>query len=157
MSTIGIAGTDRCAELSERRGMTSSMRRCWAPRRPPSRASSSSWPRVLKLCATAGGPDLRRRRRRARCGSARRAQGTRLKMAVNTWILAVVEGAAETLALAEGLGLDPTLVLDAVAGGPLDLPYLQMKGKAMIARDFEPSFEPGARRQGRRSRRGGRG
>ena len=64
--------------------------------------------------------------------------GTRLKVAVNTWILAVVEGAAETLALAEGLGLDPALVLDAVAGGPLDLPYLQMKGKAMITRSFEP-------------------
>jgi 3-hydroxyisobutyrate dehydrogenase len=31
-------------------------------------------------------------------------------------------------------------VLDAVAGGPLDLPYLQMKGKAIIERDFEPSF-----------------
>jgi hypothetical protein len=28
----------------------------------------------------------------------------------------------------------------AVAGCALDLPYLQMKGKAMIARDFEPSF-----------------
>ena len=66
--------------------------------------------------------------------------GSKLKIAVNAWIVSVVEGAAETLALAEGLGLDPSLVLEAVAGGPLDLPYLQMKGKAMIARDFEPSF-----------------
>jgi 3-hydroxyisobutyrate dehydrogenase len=66
--------------------------------------------------------------------------GTRLKVAINNWILAVVEGAAETLALAEGLDLDPRLVLEALAGGPLDLPYLQMKGKAIIERDFEPSF-----------------
>ena len=71
--------------------------------------------------------------------------GTRLKIAVNAWIVSVVEGAAETLALAEGLGLDPSLVLEAVAGGPLDLPYLQMKGKAMIARDVR------ARRSGSRS------
>jgi 3-hydroxyisobutyrate dehydrogenase len=66
--------------------------------------------------------------------------GTRLKLATNSWVLTVVEGAAETLALAEGLGLDPQLVLEAVGGGPLDLPYLQMKGKAMIERSFEPSF-----------------
>ena len=26
------------------------------------------------------------------------------------------------------------------AGGPLDLPYLRMKGKAIAERDFEPSF-----------------
>jgi 3-hydroxyisobutyrate dehydrogenase len=31
-------------------------------------------------------------------------------------------------------------VLEAVAGGPLDLPYLQMKGTAMIQRRFDPSF-----------------
>jgi len=52
----------------------------------------------------------------------------------------VLEGTAETLAFAEGLGLDPQLVLDAVKDGPLDLGYLQMKGKAMMAREFEPSF-----------------
>ncbi len=66
--------------------------------------------------------------------------GTRLKLATNSWLLAVVEGAAETLAFAEGIGLDPQLVLDAVEGGPLDLPYLRIKGAAMMAREFEPSF-----------------
>lgn len=66
--------------------------------------------------------------------------GTLLKLAINAWILSVVEGTAETLALAEGLGLDPALVLDAVAGGALDVPYLQMKGRAIIERSFEPSF-----------------
>lgn len=63
-----------------------------------------------------------------------------MKLALNAWVLALVEGAAETLALAEGLGLDPALVLDAVSGGPLDLPYLQLKGNAMIERRFEPAF-----------------
>jgi 3-hydroxyisobutyrate dehydrogenase len=67
--------------------------------------------------------------------------GTRLKIAVNAWIVSVVEGAAETLALAEGLGLDPSLVLEALAGGPLDMPYLRMKGSAMIQRSFEPAFK----------------
>ena len=48
--------------------------------------------------------------------------GTRLKAAINSWVLTIVEGGAETLALAEGLGLDPQLVLDAIAGGALDSP-----------------------------------
>jgi 3-hydroxyisobutyrate dehydrogenase len=67
--------------------------------------------------------------------------GSRLKVATNSWLVTVVEGAAETLALAEGMGLDPQLVLDAVSGGPLDMPYLELKGKAILERNFEPSFK----------------
>ena len=66
--------------------------------------------------------------------------GTRLKIVANSWVLTVVEGVAETIALAEGLGLDPNLLLDAIEGGALDLPYLRMKGEAIMARKFEPSF-----------------
>jgi 3-hydroxyisobutyrate dehydrogenase len=139
MSTIGIAGSERCAELAERRGLTFVDAPVLGTKAPAEQG---------KLVVLASGPQAVRDRadpifdvvgaRTMWLGEA--GQGTRLKIAVNTWILAVVEGAAETLALAEGLGLDPTLVLDAVAGGPLDLPYLQLNGKAMIARDFEPSF-----------------
>src|SRR5438477_184025 len=49
--------------------------------------------------------------------------GTRLKLVTNAWLLAVVEGCAETIAFAEGLGLDPSLLLAALEGGPLDMPY----------------------------------
>ena len=56
------------------------------------------------------------------------------------WLEGPKEGTAEVLALAEGLGLDPQLVLDAVKDGPLDIGYMQMKGRAMMAREFEPSF-----------------
>ena len=66
--------------------------------------------------------------------------GTRLKLVTNSWVVAVVEVGAETIALAEGLGLDPGLFFQAVEGGALDLPYLRMKGKAMADRDFTPAF-----------------
>jgi 3-hydroxyisobutyrate dehydrogenase len=66
--------------------------------------------------------------------------GTRLKLATNSWVLTVVEGTAEMIAFAQGLGVDPSLVLEALSGGALDLPYLQMKGKAIIEGNFEPSF-----------------
>lgn len=65
---------------------------------------------------------------------------SRLKVVINGWIVTVVEGTAEMLSLAEGLGVDPERVLEALAGGPLDLPYMQMKARAMLERDFTPSF-----------------
>ena len=66
--------------------------------------------------------------------------GTRLKVVVNSWIVTVVEGGAETIALAEGMGVDPALMFDALEGGALDLPYLRMKGEAIAKREFDPSF-----------------
>lgn len=67
-------------------------------------------------------------------------QGSRLKLVVNAWVLTIVEGVAESLALARALGLDPQLFLDAVKGGALDAPYVQIKGAAMLAGDFDPQF-----------------
>jgi 3-hydroxyisobutyrate dehydrogenase len=55
-------------------------------------------------------------------------------------VLALVEGLAETLRLAEGLGVSPQSFLEVIAGGPLDTGYAQVKGKAMIERSFPPAF-----------------
>jgi 3-hydroxyisobutyrate dehydrogenase len=67
-------------------------------------------------------------------------QGSRLKLVVNAWVLTIVEGVAESLALAKALGVDPQLFLDAVKGGALDAPYVQAKGAAMLSGDFDPQF-----------------
>jgi 3-hydroxyisobutyrate dehydrogenase len=66
--------------------------------------------------------------------------GTALKLVANSWVLAVVEAAAEVISLAEGLGLRPEMFLDAIEGGPLDMPYLRLKASLMASREFEPSF-----------------
>ncbi|WP_035847637.1 NAD(P)-dependent oxidoreductase [Kitasatospora azatica] len=68
------------------------------------------------------------------------ATATRLKLVVNSWVLATVTGAAEALALAEGLGLDPRLFPQTIAGGGLDSGYLQGKSAAMLSGDFTPNF-----------------
>ena len=57
-------------------------------------------------------------------------------MVVNSWIVGIVGLLAETVALAQALGVDPQRFFDAVDGGPLDLPYARLKGPAMIDRDF---------------------
>jgi 3-hydroxyisobutyrate dehydrogenase len=66
--------------------------------------------------------------------------GSRLKLVINTWLLALTEGLAEAIALAEALDVDPQTFLDAIDGGPMGPPYAAMKGKLMIERDFPPSF-----------------
>jgi 3-hydroxyisobutyrate dehydrogenase len=67
-------------------------------------------------------------------------RGTRLKLVMNSWVLALVTSTAEAMALADGLGLDPKRFLDTIAGGPLDNAYAHLKGNAMIRREFPPAF-----------------
>ena len=66
--------------------------------------------------------------------------GTRMKLVLNHWVVALVEGLAETVLLAEGLELDPQAFLDIIDGGPMGPPYAKLKGANMIARSYEPNF-----------------
>jgi 3-hydroxyisobutyrate dehydrogenase len=65
---------------------------------------------------------------------------SKLKLVLNSWIVALVEGLAETMAFAEGIGVDPRRFLEVIDGGPMGPPYAKLKGTAMIERSFEPSF-----------------
>lgn len=65
---------------------------------------------------------------------------SRLKLVVNNWIVGLLATLAESIALAEKLDVDPVQFLETIAGGPLDAGYAQLKGKAMIARDYPPAF-----------------
>ena len=139
MSTIGEAATRRCAELANRAGVGFVDAPVLGTRQPAEEG---------KLVVLESGPGEARPRlvpvfdaigqRTIRAGEA--GAGSKLKLVTNTWVLAVVEAAAETIALAEGLDLDPGLFFKAVEGGTLDLPYLRIKAKAMTERDFTPSF-----------------
>jgi 3-hydroxyisobutyrate dehydrogenase len=66
--------------------------------------------------------------------------GSKLKLVLNSWIVALVEGLAETIAFAEGIGADPRRFLEVIDGGPMGPPYAKLKGTAMIDRSFDPSF-----------------
>lgn len=56
-----------------------------------------------------------------------RGDGTRLKLVANSWVLTVTHGAAELLALAGALGVDPDRFFEVIEGGPLDMGYLHAK------------------------------
>jgi 3-hydroxyisobutyrate dehydrogenase len=140
MSTIGEAATRRCAELANRRGVGFVDAPVLGTRQPAEER---------KLVILESGPEEARPRiqpifeaigeRTIRVGEA--GAGSRLKLVTNNWVLAVVEAGAETVAMAEGFDLDPRLFFQAIEGGGLDLPYLRMKGKAMMERDFPPAFQ----------------
>jgi 3-hydroxyisobutyrate dehydrogenase len=139
MGTIGVEGTERCAALARDRGLVFVDAPVLGTKQPAEEG---------KLVVLASGPDAPREglepffdavgRRTIWVGAA--GAGSRLKVVVNAWLCAVVEGTAEMLRLAEALGLEPGLALDAIEDGPLDAPYLRLKGEAMVRGDFTPSF-----------------
>jgi 3-hydroxyisobutyrate dehydrogenase len=139
MSTIGLAGTDRCAELAAEHGIGFVDAPVLGTKQPAEQG---------ELLVLGSGPGESRERlaplfdpiakRVIWAGDA--GAGTRLKLVVNAWLVSLVEGAAEAIALAQGIGTDPELFLDAVSGGALDVPYLQSKGRAMVEREFAPAF-----------------
>jgi 3-hydroxyisobutyrate dehydrogenase len=140
MSTIGVEGTERCAEIAEHTGVTLVDAPVLGTREPAQKG---------ELIVLASGPDGARDvsqpifdavgRRTLWLGEA--GGGTRLKVVVNSWIVGVVNVLAETITLAQAVGVDPEQFFDAVDGGPLDLPYARLKGAAMIERAFDdPAF-----------------
>jgi 3-hydroxyisobutyrate dehydrogenase len=139
MATVGIAGIEQCAELAQRHRATLVDAPVLGTRKPAEER---------KLVVLAAGPDEALARcdpifdaigqRTLRVGAVGAA--TRLKLALNAWVLAVTAATSETIALAQGLGLDPQLALDALEGGTLDLPYFRMKAQLMIEDEFPPSF-----------------
>ena len=140
MATVGVDGAERLAELAQEKGVPFVDAPVLGTRRPAEEG---------KLVVLAAGPDDALDRcapvfdaigqQTRRLGPA--PNGSKLKMVTNLWLLAVTEGAAEAIALAEGLGLDPREFLATMEGSQIDTPYLHLKGEAMLERRLDPSFK----------------
>ena len=139
MSTVGVEWSDRLAELAGRHDVTF----VDAP------VSGSSTPAAAgQLLILAAAPAATRARvesvfdvlGRRTVWLERVGDGSRLKLAINNWMVVMVEGMAETIALTTALGLDADLLLDTVADGPMASDYAMAKGVAMVDRNFVPGF-----------------
>ena len=139
MSTIGIEGTERCIEIAEEHDLKFVDAPVLGTKEPAEQGN---------LVVLASGPDTLAGEledifdaiSEKVLWNGEAGAGTKLKLVVNSWITSVVEGVAETIAFAEGIGVDPTAFFRAIEGGPLELPYVHTKGQAMLARTFDPSF-----------------
>jgi 3-hydroxyisobutyrate dehydrogenase len=139
MSTVGIAAAERLAALAEERRVAFVDAPVVGTKQPAENG---------ELTVLASGPHEARERARpvfdavgsktVELGEA--GEGTRLKLVINNWLVTLVEGLAETLAFAEAIGIDPKVFLETIDGGPISPPYAQLKGKAMVAREFTPAF-----------------
>jgi len=141
MGTIGLAGTDGMAALvAERRPDVSFVD---AP------VSGSKGPAERgQLLILASGPSTVRDtlepvfdalgRRTLWLGDA--GQGMRLKLVLNAWLAFVMEGLAETAALADQLGVSHSELEDALDGSPLAAPWALDKLKKIDAGDYATEF-----------------
>ncbi|GAC1436392.1 MAG: NAD(P)-dependent oxidoreductase [Solirubrobacteraceae bacterium] len=139
MSTIGVEGTERCAELAEQAGATFVDAPVLGTKAPAEQGQlivlASGPQQVQERCAPVFDAVGRRTLWVGEAGS-----GTRLKLVTNTWILALVEGIAETFKLAQGLDIDPARFLEAIDSGPLDAGYVKVKGQAIMDGTWDASF-----------------
>jgi 3-hydroxyisobutyrate dehydrogenase len=140
-STVGVEGTRRVEAFAAEHGIDVLDAPVLGTKAPAENG---------KLVILASGPASLQERVQpafdAMCARTQWVSGTlgdasKLKLAVNAWIGVMVNGTAQSVALARGLGLDAQQFLDAVSGQAVDSPYVQLKGKAMLDGDFTPSFE----------------
>lgn len=140
-STVGVEGTRRVAALAQEHGIDVLDAPVLGTKAPAENG---------KLVILASGPEALQDRvqaafdamgTRTQWVSGTLGDASKLKLAVNAWIGTMVNGTAQSIALARGLGLDPAQFLAAVDGQAVDSPYVQLKGRAMIDGDFTPSFE----------------
>ena len=138
-STIGVAACERMLELAAEREVTIVDCPVIGTKQPAEQG---------KLIVLAAGP----REARERCEPVFDAIGqktvwferpcgaSRMKVVVNSWLLALTGGLAETIAVARALDVDPKDFLEILEGAPMGSPYAQLKGKAMLERSYEPAF-----------------
>ena len=139
MSTIGVEWTDRLADLAVRHGVVFVDAPVSGSSGPAERGqlvvlasgAQTVRPIVEPIFGILGGHTL---------WLERVGDGSRLKLALNNWLTVLVEGMAETLTLSNALGVDPHLVLEAIADGPMASAYAMAKGAAMLDADFVPGF-----------------
>jgi 3-hydroxyisobutyrate dehydrogenase len=138
-STVGVEGAERLAQVAAELGLVYVDAPVLGTKKPAEDGA---------LVVLASGPDEARDRvapvldaigsRTVWVGVA--GQASRLKLVANSWVLTVLEGIAEALTFAKALDLEPEQFLEAVKGGAMDAPYVQLKGKAMLAEAFDPAF-----------------
>ena len=138
-STVGIEGNERLSEIAGSNGVAYVDAPVLGTKQPAEQG---------QLVVLASGPDEVRERceplfeaiggKTLWLGEA--GAGSRLKLVVNNWIVGLLGVLAETVAFARSVGVAPARFLEVIEGGPLGLPYAQIKGKMMIEEDFPTSF-----------------
>lgn len=139
-STVGVAGTARLVGLAADLGLTYVDAPVLGTKKPAEDGALVVLAAGPENARTTLDPVLEAIAGRTMWVSETPGDGTKLKLVANSWVLTVLEGVADSLTFARDLGLDPQLFLEAVGGGAMDAPYVQLKGKAMLTEQLDPAF-----------------
>jgi 3-hydroxyisobutyrate dehydrogenase len=139
MGTVGPAAADRLASLASEHGVEFVDAPVLGSYEPAVRG---------ELVILASGPEGARDRCAAVFDALGRRTvwlgeaglGSRLKVVVNAWLMAMTASLAEALALAEELEVDPESFFDVTDRGALAALYTELNGAAMVAREFPVNF-----------------
>jgi 3-hydroxyisobutyrate dehydrogenase len=139
MSTVGEGGNERLLRLAADSGVAYVDAPVLGTKQPAEQG---------QLIVLASGPEEVRERSEvifSAVGSktvwlGEAGEGSRLKLVINNWIVGLLGVLAETVAFAQAIGVDPANFLETIEGGPLGLPYAQLKGSMMVEEDFPTSF-----------------
>jgi 3-hydroxyisobutyrate dehydrogenase len=139
MSTVGLEGQEKLAGIADEHGVYYVDAPVLGTKQPAEQG---------QLVVLASGPEEVRERcepvfdavssKTLWLGPA--GAGSRLKLVTNNWIVGLLGALAETISFAEALDVDPNRFLEVIEGGPLGLPYAQIKGQMMIEEEFPTSF-----------------
>ena len=139
MSTVGVPAAERLGALAAEHGVTYVDAPVLGSRAPAEAG---------ELVILASGPE----EASGRCAAVfdavgRRTSwigpagaGSRLKVVVNAWLMSTTAALAETLALAEAIGVDPADFLDVTDRGAIAALYTGANAPAMAAREFPTNF-----------------
>jgi 3-hydroxyisobutyrate dehydrogenase len=136
LSTVGADAADELATLADDLGLVYVDAPVLGTRGPAEQG---------KLNVLASGPESVRARVEQLCApiaakvtwAGPAGRGSRVKLVVNSWVVTVTAALAQSVALADALGVD---FLPLIAGGPLDVPYAQLKQPLMQQRDYPVAF-----------------
>lgn len=140
MSTIGLAGTERVAAFARDHDLTVLDAPVLGTKGP---AESGKLVVVVsgdRACEARVAPVLDAIGARTMWVGDDPGPATALKLVVNSWVAAINVAAAQAVALANGLGVDPRLFLEAIKGGASDSAFAHAKVELMLAGDFTASF-----------------
>ena len=139
-STIGPQGTERVAALAAEHGLRLVDAPVLGTRAPAEQGKLVALLSGDRAAVEAAGPVLAAISARQVHAGERLGAASALKLVCNCWIAMQNAAIGQSIALAEGLGLDPELFLEATKGGAADSAYLHLKAELVRNGDYPPSF-----------------
>ena len=142
MGTIGVAATEEmAAAVAGRRPDVGFVDAPVSGSRAPAEAG--------ELAILAAGPERLRAALEPAFGAVGQATrwlsekpgaASRLKLVINTWLMFLIEGAAEVMALADAVGVDRSEVLNLLGTGRMSSAVAALKARKMDSGDDSPDF-----------------